>query len=182
MNTFTANAWSTRLGHLAFFISMVLSCQVLANFDVDGPMYSVINATDVKAVECVDVAYCSSSDMVIPDTVMDSGTTYSVTTIGNYAFYGNDLTSVIIPDSVTVIGWTAFENNALTSAAFEGDFGTFDLEMFYLNSNLATITHCDGTTGWPQGFNNGSTIVVTTPIGCSPPDAPTIDSIVACKV
>jgi hypothetical protein len=101
----------------------------------------------------------------------------SVTTIGDYAFEFNALTSVIIPDSVTSIGGSAFFQNALTSAAFEGDFGTFNLDMFSTNPTLATITYCEGTTGWPQGFNNGSTTIVTEPIGCSPPDAPTIDSI-----
>jgi hypothetical protein len=107
----------------------------------------------------------------------------SVTTIGDYAFSGNALTSVIIPDSVTTIGTGAFLDNALTSAAFEGNFGDFYLGMFGMfifNPNLATITYCDGTTGWPQGFSNTSTIIVTEPVNCSaPPDAPTIDSIAA---
>jgi hypothetical protein len=62
-----------------------------------------------------------------------------------------------------------FANNSLGSATFEGNFGTFSLNMFHQNSNLATITYCDVKTGWPQGFNNGSTIVVTTPIVCLPP-------------
>ena len=46
-------------------------------------------------------------------------------------------------------------------------------------SNLATITYCEGTTGWPQGFSNGSTIITSTPVDCStvPPDATTTDSI-----
>ena len=50
--------------------------------------------------------------------------------------------------------------------------------MFLGNSNLTTITSCQGTTGWPQTFGN----ITTTPISCSPPDAPyapTIDSITA---
>ena len=106
----------------------------------------------------------------------------SVTTIGNSAFNNNNaLISVIIPDSVTTIGSYAFYSNALTSVNFEGDFGDFQPDMFNANPNLATITYCDGTTGWPQGFNNGSTIIVTTPIACSPPlapDAPVITSIV----
>ena len=27
--------------------------------------------------------------------------------------------------------------------------------------------YCDGTTGWPQGFNNGSTTIATVPRDCS---------------
>ena len=74
--------------------------------------------------------------------------------------------------------WAAvFNNNALTSAHFGGNFGDFQLNMFDVNPNLTTITYCEGTTGWPQDFSNGSTTITATSIVCSPPDAPTIDSI-----
>ena len=86
----------------------------------------------------------------------------SVTTIGANAFLNNQLTSVIIPDSVKTIGYLAFRSNALASVAFKGDFGTFDPTMFLSNSNLTTITSCQGTTGWPQTFGN----VTTTPVIC----------------
>ena len=150
-----------------FVLSILLSAQALA-FDFGGLSYDIINATDVEVTG--RASGNTATNIVIPATVVGSGTTYSVTTIGDDAFvYGNALTSVIIPDSVTTIGIEAFDINALTSAAFEGDFGSFDLNMFRNNSTLATITYCDVKTGWPQGFNNGSTIVVTTPIVCLPP-------------
>ena len=101
----------------------------------------------------------------------------SVTAIGSLAFQNNALTSVVIPDSVTSIGQNVFNNNALTSAHFGGNFGDFQLNMFDVNPNLTTITYCEGTTGWPQDFSNGSTTITATSIVCSPPDAPTIDSI-----
>ena len=101
----------------------------------------------------------------------------SVTTIGSFAFQNNALTSVVIPDSVKSIGQNVFNNNALTSAHFGGNFGDFQLNMFDVNPNLTTITYCEGTTGWPQDFSNGSTTITATSIVCSPPDAPTIDSI-----
>jgi hypothetical protein len=176
-----------------FVLSILLSAQAMA-FDVDGFTYSVIGATTNVRVEGCAADPCASSDVVLPATVVDSGITYdvkiigdaafydnaltsvtignSVTTIENSAFYINALTSVIIPDSVTTIGIYAFYNNALTSAAFKGNFGSFDLDMFPNNPTLATITYCEGTTGWPQGFNNGSTTIVTEPVNCSPPDAP----------
>ena len=50
-----------------------------------------------------------SGALVIPDSVTHNGTTYAVTTIGQYAFYGcTGLTSVTIPDAVTSIGQNAF--------------------------------------------------------------------------
>ena len=151
-------------------ISMMLSAQAFA-FDVGGLSYDVINATDVAVTG--RASGNTATDIVIPATVVDSGTTYSVTTIGESAFGSNALTSVVIPDSVTSIGEAAFYNNALTSViipdsvtsiggsafsgngdgplasvAFLGDFGTFNLNMFQPNATLETITYAQGATGW----------------------------------
>jgi hypothetical protein len=133
---------------------------------------SVIIPDSVTAIGIQAFADNALTSVIIPD---------SVTSIGDVAFEGNALTSVIIPDSVITIGDGAFVANALTSAAFEVDFGLFSLDMFFFNEDLATITYCDARTGWPQGFNNGSTIIVTTPVECdtAPPDAPSIRSITA---
>jgi hypothetical protein len=173
-----------KLTVLAFSISMLLTGQVLA-FDVDGLSYSVIGATTDVEVTGREFGN-TASYIVIPVTVVDSGTTYSVTTIGVGAFYrnrlgsvtigssvttigeaafkSNGLTSVTIGSSVTTIGEAAFQSNALNSAAFEGDFGTFELDMFENNPALAqgTITYCDGKTGWPQSFIiDGLTLKIT---------------------
>ena len=50
-----------------------------------------------------------SGNVVIPESVTYNGTTYSVTSIGNSAFYGcSGLKSINIPNSVTSIGSSAF--------------------------------------------------------------------------
>ena len=50
-----------------------------------------------------------SGNVVIPESVKYNGKTYSVTSIGWYAFYGcSGLTSIAIPNSVTFIGIYAF--------------------------------------------------------------------------
>ena len=50
------------------------------------------------------------TDVVIPSSING----VPVTTIGEYAFEVNDLTSVVIPDGVTTIGEGAFDGNNVT--------------------------------------------------------------------
>jgi hypothetical protein len=45
--------------------------------------------------------------------------------------------------------------------------------MFESNLNLATIAHCEGTTGWSQTFSNGTTDITTTLTVCAAPAAVT---------
>ena len=165
------------------------SSNVEQNFDFDGLSYTTVDMPDGEVQVTGRAPGNTDTDIVIPATVTSNGITYSVTTIGDRAFYNNALTSVIIPvsvttiedfaffdnaltsvtigNSVTSIGKEAFAFNALTSAAFKGGFGDFPPNMFDANPTLATITYCEGTSGWPQGFNNGSTIIVTTEMPCS---------------
>ena len=91
------------------------------DFSVDG-IYYVINS-DGKTVYVTykDLNYNSySGSVVIPSTVTFSGTTYSVTSIGDEAFREcSGLTTVTIPNSVTSIGESAFEDcMGLTSVSF----------------------------------------------------------------
>lgn len=67
------------------------------------------NGTSVT-VTYVDDNYGSySGDVTIPSSVIYDNKTYSVTSIGNYAFYRcSSLTSVTIPNSATSIGYRAF--------------------------------------------------------------------------
>ena len=85
------------------------------DFEVDGIYYNITSSTDkTVAVTYRGDSYSSYSDeysgsVTIPATVTYSGTTYSVTEIGGYAFGGcTGLTSVNIPNSVTSIGGCAF--------------------------------------------------------------------------
>ena len=57
-----------------------------------------------------------SDNLVIPESVTYNGKTFSVTSIGDYAFYGcSGLTSIAIPNRVTSIGESAFAYCSINS-------------------------------------------------------------------
>ena len=84
------------------------------NFEVDGIYYNYLDGNNV-AVTYEGSSYDAynneySGEVTIPETVTYNGTTYNVTSIGNYAFeLCTSLTSITIPNSVTSIGSFAFD-------------------------------------------------------------------------
>ena len=98
---------------------MVASVASAYNAEIDGIYYnfSGSNAT----VTYKTTSYNSySGDIVIPEAVTYNETIYSVTSIGDDAFYGcTGLISITIPEGVTSIGNYAFYAcSGLTKAEF----------------------------------------------------------------
>ena len=92
---------------LAFLLVACLFPALAADFEVDGICYNVINENEVEVTSPDSVKY--AGEVLIPSTVVNAGTTYRVTRIGNKAFYScKDLTVVDIPEGVTSIGDNAF--------------------------------------------------------------------------
>jgi uncharacterized protein YkwD len=79
-----------------------------------------------------------------------------VTTIGNFAFMGKQLTGVTIPGAVTSIGARAFENNRLTSVIIPPSVTSIDNFAFMSNSLSRITIGADVTLGnevmGDQGF------------------------------
>ena len=125
------------------FIVMMLSAQAQA-FDEGGLAYTITNSSTVEVTG--RASGNSATNINIPDTVTNNGTTYSVTTIGAEAFYNNALTSVAIGNSVTTIGNLAFRANALTSVIIPDSVTTIGVQAFGFNYGLASVTIGSGVT------------------------------------
>ncbi len=89
------------------------------NSDGKTIYYKILNSSGVNRTCEVQYLYYGSTDnnvayegdIVIPSTVTHDGTTYNVIQINEYAFYEcQNLTKVIIPESVTAIGPYSFYN------------------------------------------------------------------------
>ena len=83
-----------------------------------------------------------SGDVVIPSSVTNNGTTYSVTSIGYYAFRNcSGLTSVTIPNSVTSIGGSAFSGcSGLTSVTIGNSVTSIGNYAFDWCNSLTSVT------------------------------------------
>ena len=115
-------------------------------FDYQGLRYKKLNSSTVSVVGPVEV----QTERVIPETVVNNGTTYTVTEIGPYAFSRDttkskytafvgypDFKSVTIPSTVTVLRTNAFAGGS--------DFNDYDTDkglqsvIFTPGSQLKTI-------------------------------------------
>ncbi|MBR4837015.1 MAG: leucine-rich repeat domain-containing protein [Bacteroidales bacterium] len=98
---------------LLFFILVGISALNAQNFTVNDLTYSV-NEDGVSVTLTGHVngyGHNASGELIIPESVTYNGTNYTVTTIGDYAFYQySQLTGyLVIPNSITSIGKYSFD-------------------------------------------------------------------------
>ena len=137
------------------------------DFSVGGIYYKILNGSEV-AVTYRGSSYDSysneySGSVTIPSSVTYNGTTNSVTSIGEWAFYYcSGLTSVTIGNSVTNIGYAAFAYcSSLTSITIPNSVTSIGSEAFRGCSGLTSITIPNSVTsigedafGWCSGLTS----------------------------
>ena len=107
--------------------------------------YNITSDTTVEVTYQVELSkanYQGLANTTIPATITYNNTTYSVTSIGGYAFCGCiSLTSITIPESVTSIGENAFIFcEALTSITIPNSVTSIEVAAFAYCSSLISIT------------------------------------------
>ena len=115
---------------------------------ISGIYYNLNSWSDVKTAEVTSNPDKYSGDIVIPSTVTYNDVTYSVTSIGNFAFQEcGGLASVTIPESVTSIGGSAFSGcSALTSVTIPESVLSIGESAFSGCSALTSVTIGKGVT------------------------------------
>ena len=135
----------------ALFLSLavLLSLPMLAaQVEIDGIRYD-LNAEAKQAAVIAKSSGKYSGKVIIPESVEHEGATYSVTSIGESAFFDcSNLTSVSIPNSVTSIGSSAFYRcSGLTSVTIPSSVTSIGSGAFSDCFSLTSV-HISDIAAW----------------------------------
>ena len=133
--------------NLLFLLLAILPMVASADkVEIDGIYYNLVNK--VKQAEVTSNPNKYSGEVVIPSSVTYNDVEYSVTSIGQNAFYQCfSLHSVTIPNSVTSIGERAFSGcSSLTSITIPNSVTSIGQSAFSDCRSLTSITIPNGVT------------------------------------
>ena len=124
---------------ITFLLFGVVSiCSYAQKFEYEGLNYQVLSDAD-KTCE-VTRNYDVPSNVIIPEKVTYNDSQYTVTSIGERAFYGCNIFSVILPEGVTTIGSYAFGSCELVSITLPESLTSIEWGAFSNCSMLPSIT------------------------------------------
>lgn len=150
------------------FAVLCFSVTYAYDFSIDGIYYTKLSdGFSVQVSNKSTSTYVKSTytgDVIIPESVTYKGLSYNVTSIGQFAFYNSEVTSVSLPNGIISIGDRSFAKSAsmtscdlpqtvtsIGSAAFSGctslqkinipkGVSTLNLETFYGCNSITEVT------------------------------------------
>ena len=126
--------------HILLFFAVLFPIVEFAEpVEINGIYYNLITKGKVAEVASNPQKY--SDQVIIPEKVDYDGVEYSVTILGNMAFFQcTGLTSVSIPNSVTKIGSGAFYGcTGLTSITIPNSITSIESGVFQGCSGLTSV-------------------------------------------
>ena len=131
---------------LLFLAILLPTCLTAHDFEIDGIYYKITSdnkvAVTYQGTSFYQYSNEYSGDVTIPSTISYNGNTYSVTSIGNNAFFWCfNLTSVNIPNSISTIGESAFYScTSLTTINIPNSVTNISNNAFLECEGLTNIT------------------------------------------
>ncbi len=80
-----------------------------------------------------------TGEITIPATVTIKGATFNVTAIGDYAFWGANITSLTLPEGIVSLGYKTIYNTQITEITVPNSVTSMDYEALGYNKQLVTI-------------------------------------------
>ena len=148
---------------LLLLVALITATIAFAQTEIDGIYYNLNDET--KTAEVTSNSNKYSGDITIPEKVTYNATEYSVTSIGEWAFYEcSSLTSISIPNSVTSIGYAAFlDCSSLTSISIPNSVTSIGEGAFAGCSALTSISIPNSVTSiGSQAFHSCSSLTSIT--------------------
>ena len=128
---------------IIFFFSLIVRA---VNVEIDGIMYSINVKTGLTEV-VANPSHQYKGDIVIPESITYEGKQYTVTAIGESAFFQRDITSITFPNSITSVGRAAFYCCSLLDSVVLPEKVTVIGDMLFANcTSLRRVVIPEGLT------------------------------------
>ena len=114
-------------------------------YSLDGSNATVTYPNDSRPGSSNPSTY--TGDITIPASINVDGTDYTVTTIGERAFYGASISSISLPEGLTTIGKKSLMNSTISELTVPNSVTSLGDEAVESCSNLTKITLGEGGGG-----------------------------------